>query len=231
MNDQDLELISQFIDAELSDAERRAFSERLLAEPELRRAFEETRAADARVREAFSGQGVDMVPPHVASLLAAPAGADKPSRLLSWPSGAIAASVVAATALLLNPAMQVAEGPADNGFQTVLETAASRSSGWESLADGAQMRPLLSFRSQAGQWCREYLLSEAASVQRGVACRSEGQWQVQVVVSDSAPGAASDYRPAGAADTDVIASYVSKHAEGVALSLKEEAGAISGGWQ
>lgn len=234
ISDRDLEALSQFIDGELPESEAKALRQRLLAEPGLRAYFESMEAANNRVRAAFSGAELEAVPDHIAAALAAPGAASAAGgNRFSWHHGAVAASVLAAAVLLVSP--QWGADPLDEAtLASVLDSAPSRASGWEALPGGDAVRPLLSFRSVEGAYCREYLLRSGDSAQRGVACRdgqSAGGWTVQVTVAQSLPGGVSDYRPANSYDVDAIADYVAEHAAGDVLSLEEEAAAMSRGWQ
>ena len=102
--------------------------------------------------------------------------------------------------------------------------------GWEAIADGRQVRPVLSFKDQDGNWCREFLVSQGEDSSRGVACRQQGAWNTQVLATADIPGEASDFRPAGAGDADAVADYMTEHAAGIALSANEEAELIENDW-
>lgn len=232
MSDRDLELLSQFIDGELADSEASALRERLLAEPSLRAHYEQMKSVNRRVGDAFASAEYEAVPEHVAAALAAGgAGTVVHTSPVSWYHGAVAASVLAAAVLLVSP--QWGDDSAhETTFASVLETAPSRAQGWETLADGGDVRPLLSFRSIEGAYCREYLLRSGDTAERGVACRDQANsWSVQVSVVESLPGDVSDYRPASSHDVDVIARYVDLQADGDVLSLADEAAVMERNWQ
>jgi len=230
MTEKDLELLSQFIDGELADSDASALRARLLAEPPLRGQYEHMKAVNTRVSEAFSGAEFEAVPDHVAASLAADGTAVRQSPF-SWYQGAVAASVLAAAVLLVSPQWGGDAGH-EASFASVLDTAPSRAQGWEVLADGAELRPLLSFRSVEGTYCREYLLRSGDTAERGVACRDQAAaWSVQVSVVEALPGDVADYRPASSHDVDAIAKYVDAQAEGDVLSLADEAAAMERNWQ
>lgn len=234
ISDQDLETLSRFIDGELPEVEATALRQRLLAETGLRAYYDSMKAADNRVRTAFSGAELEAVPGHVAAALA---GADTAPAArgarFAWHHGAVAASVLAAAVLLVSP--QWGGDPVgDATLASALDSAPSTASGWEALSGGDAVRPLLSFRTTEGVYCREYLLRSGDSARRGVACRdgqSPGGWTVQLSVAQALPGETSDYRPANSHDADAIADYVAEHAAGDVLSLEQEAAAMARGWQ
>lgn len=230
MKDQDFELLSQYLDGELDIFTSRKLQQRITEEPELRATLKQLQAQNADVQAAFTG--TDQAPAHVSSLLkpssnvvALPPRSPRPA----W-QYAVAASLVAAAGLLLTPDWQ--QTPAgDAMLATVLEQAPSMSSGWESLEDGRQVRPVLSFKGGDGQWCREYLVSTSEQASRGVACRDNTGWNTVVIAATQIPGSANDFRPAGSADAEVIANYISENADGIALSASEEAEKIAGHWK
>lgn len=237
MNEQDYELLSQYLDGELAAGESRDLRRRLIAEPQLRATLERMRMVDDRVRAAFDVPGADAVPARVAARLGG-AGSGTQARFRPGWGLAIAASLMAAAGLLLAPEWRQATDGHPNGRPSadqllagVLERTPSRGEGWDVLADGRQVRPVLSFSGADGQWCREYLLADGRASYRGVACRFDGHWRTEVLAGAGAAESPDSYRPAGAADSDEVASYISAHAAGIPLSLEQEAEVIARRWQ
>ncbi len=235
MNEQDYQLISRYVDGELDDVSVQRLEQRLAAEPGLRDTLDQFRALDSKLRHTF--RDTDTVPERVQAMVR-PAAESAESvvvpftRRQSRPTWhyAVAASLVAAAGLLLTPQWQDSN-PGAPTLASVLETTPSTASDWASLADGRQIRPVLSFRSVDGEWCREYLVAMENSGERGVACRHDGQWQVRVTATAQIPGGASEFRPAGAGDADVIADFLAEQADDIALSAAEEHAVIAKGWQ
>ena len=241
MTEQDYELLSQYLDGELAAPVAQELRKRLIAEPQLRASLERLKAVDNSVKDAFAVPGADAVPARIVKMVAnakTRTGGLPVPRRAGW-GLAVAASLVAATGLLLTPDWrhQTPEHPAGSAtgdalLASVLEHSASRAEGWDALADGRQVRPLLSFQDTEGGWCREYLLSDEGSTWHGVACRSAAlQWATEVLSIGALAGSANEYRPAGTADSDEIASFINTHSADIALSLKEEADLIASKWQ
>lgn len=236
MTEQDDQLLSRFIDGELDREETRALRERLLADRALRAELERMRAVDDGVKAAFDFPGAERVPAAVAARVRGKGAASRP--LHRW-GMAIAASLVAAAGLLLAPQWREAtERPdgrpaSDALLAQVLETRASRGEGWDTLQDGRRIRPVLSFSSNDGNWCREYLLLQQRDSFRGVACRGiDGQWRTEVLAAIEWSGSGDDYRPASASGSaGEVASYIDTHAAGIPLSLQQEAELIAREWQ
>ena len=240
MNDSDMDMLSRYIDGELSVDERESFEKRLIAEPALRAAFEQAQKLDAKLKTTFHARGTDSVPPRIAAMLGATSGnvVAFPSRPRKRVQFAIAASVAAVCGVLITQNMQnSAPGlpellQEDLLLSQALESTPSMATGWETLADGRQLRPVLTFPSTAGSWCREYLLSTADNDWRGVACRdAEGAWITEALGSESFLNPGDAYRPAGAGDSDQIATFIGENAADIALSRGQEADVIANNWQ
>jgi hypothetical protein len=234
MSERDDQLLSRFIDGELDREESRALRERLISDPELRARLDRMRAVNARVKAAFDVPGAERVPPAIEALVRGNPAGDRKRH--SW-AMAMAASLVAAAGLLLvtqwQEQTQQPDGvpAADARLARVLENAASRAEGWEALQDGRRIRPVLSFANLDGEWCREFLLAQDRESFRGVACRHQGEWRTEILAAAEVPATGGDYRPAGAAESTAVASYVYTHAAGIPLSLEQEAELIARQWR
>lgn len=242
MTDQDWEILSAYLDSELLPAERAACERRIAEDAALAANLEAMRALQAQLRGTLRAAAARQpLPERVSALLEnAPVRIQtQPHRLHRFTMNnargfAVAASLAAAAALLLVPQWQ-AEQHGDSGavLSAALEQLPSRADGWETLADGSRLRPVLSFPNHEGTWCREYLLANEAQTIRGVACRDDGHWgtRVAAVQTSLQNGAADAYRPASAADSDPVATFVESNASGDAASAKREAGLITRSWQ
>ena len=227
MKDQDYELLSQYIDGELEAGQAQVLRQRLLAEPGLRATYDRMRGVDNRLRDAFAGPATQQVPERISNLLNR-GDSDTHQRRAAW-GAAIAASVLATAGLLLNPDWRDAQ-QGDSALAAILEVTPSGGSDWKILADGRQVRPVLSFAHTDGSWCREYLLFDDGATYRGVACRTGGDWVTGILDTQPIPGNKSQYRPAGADDADEVAAYIAEHGAGIPLSRTEEAELIEAGW-
>jgi len=239
---QDWELLSAYLDGELPQAAREACEQRLAQEPTLAANLQAMQALQQQLHDTLHAANTARpLPEPVQSLLdTTPVTINsEPHRLHRFTHGgargfAVAASLVAAAALLLVPQWQ--QEPQSNSaalLSAALEKVPSSADGWEILPDGSRLRPVLSFPSQDGSWCREYLLHNPEKTVRGVACRNDGQWETRVATTQTimhdAEGDA--YRPASAADSDPIATFVETNASGDAAGAKREAGLIARSWQ
>ncbi|MBT4521020.1 MAG: hypothetical protein HOC23_13545 [Halieaceae bacterium] len=240
MTHQDYQLLSQYIDGELSASAAHELRKRLIAEPELRATLESLEQTNDRVACAFATPEANAVPAHVTAMLES---AETTTTTLSnrqrahWAFG-LAASLAVASGLLIYPeGRQDTAGYANIGsyndaqLSHVLEQTPSGSEDWETLADGRQVRPVLSFAIRDGVWCREYLVSGKDDNWRGVACRNGGHWTTEVIEQEQLTGSSSEYRTAGATDSATIASFIDNNASDIALGSEEEAAMIAKAWQ
>lgn len=230
MKEPDTELLSRYLDGELPADEAQALRRRLLADPELRAQYDRLRQLDQAVKQAFAQPGIDAVPAHVTRMVA-----NAPVRRAvgrHW-GLAVAASLVAAAGLLLSNGWQpsLQQFAEDAQLAGLLEATPSRAADWDLLPDGREVRPVLSFRSNSGAWCREFLLADGGASSRGVACREGGVWHTVVLSPEPLSRSSDEYRPAGAAQADDVAAYINDNAADIPLSPQQEAELISRRWQ
>ena len=225
-------LLSMYMGNEL-DAERTiALVTRLRKEPALRLRLTAMEANDAALKNLFTNQ--TSVPEHLAPMV----GADNvymiPS-VGSWTRRlgiALVAGFAAVAALMgsLNQTDVFNPMTMDPQLAAALEHSPSRASGWEHLDNGRDFRSVLTFPAADGRWCREFLLAQDESHWRGVACRDNGKWESQVVGSEVFLEQETQYRPAGAGDSEQVARFIDETAADVALGPQQEAALISSGW-
>jgi hypothetical protein len=226
-------LLSMYIDGEL-DAERTiALAGRLKVEPSLRARLSAMENNDRLIKKIFNGQSNEHEQ-ELAALVRAEnvVTLKRGARWREWTTGAIAASVIAAAALSL-----IIQQPSEFNPMTMdvrlaqaLEHSPSRASGWEVLDEDRDFRSVLTFPAADGRWCREFLLAHDESHWRGVACRDKGTWVNQVVGSEVFLEQETQYRPAGAGDTEKVARFIDDTAADVALGPQQEAALIASGW-
>lgn len=137
-------------------------------------------------------------------------------------SPALAAVLVALAAWLVVP-------PSSQGglFETNLGNTLERTpSGGDTAL--AMLRPVLSFRSKDGAWCRQYEVRYATKqVSHGLACRTNvGNWQL---VMSTSPGPIG-FTPAGADPRKMIDDRATSMMSGAPLSETEEGARINNAW-
>lgn len=253
LSDQDIELLSQYLDGELAPALSRALEVRLHNEVALQAGLLRMQELNQRLRDALAER--DSIPLAVESLLqettvqdgiesetfpgatvlafpgraTAPAVAARPVWMYAMAAsfvGAIALSLV--TNLGQSPQNRL---PGNDGLVTAALDKMPSGDGWAELSDGREIQPVLSFPHEDGRWCREYLLRGGESDWRAVACRDQDSWVTQAAGLESYLDPADAYRPAGASDSAPVASFISQHAGDIALGRDDESALIDRNWQ
>ncbi|MEH6569709.1 MAG: hypothetical protein V7709_11565 [Halioglobus sp.] len=238
MSTSDHEILSQYLDGELGASQVQQLERRLGQEPGLRSQLERLQSVNASLVSAFDIPGADTVPASVTRMVTDSGNSNViafPQRHKAGLGFAVAASLLAASGLLFFDQSQPGV-PAGTSIDTLLvqelENTPSRGDGWNLLADGRKMRPVLSFQRVDNTWCREYMLETQGQQWHGVACRSETQWTTAVLSPAEGLGSsAAEFRPASAGDTDQVQDFVDSQALDIALSLKREAQLIKDGWK
>lgn len=238
MTDQDYELLSQYLDQELPPAVARQLEQRLAAEPQLQAGLARLTTLQGQLQGAYSGIAAQPVPQQIVAMLQ-PAPVRIVSlphrRVMNWGFALAASLVVAVSATLVTRWDQHSPLPGaagvDDMLSLALENAPSRGDGWEVLADGRNVRPVLSFQSNTGTWCREYHVTGSDGSWHGVACRDDSGWATTVLAATPMADSSAEYRPAGAADSAEIADFIDRHAAGIPLDARQEAEIIARAWQ
>lgn len=235
-SDKDNELLSRYLDGELDSGQSLELKRRLLAEPALRANLDRMQRVTTRVQNAFSQAGVDNVSQDTRQLLEQTRVSGPQRRpFLSY---AVAATIAVAAGVVMVPKWGAesslnpqATRTMDTLLSQTLESTPSLSDGWAQLDDGRAVRPILSFQTHSGTWCREFLVQHDSNAERGVACRSDEQWSIEVLAATEVPGSANDYRPAGSGEQESVSQYIDEQAAGIALDKEEEARLIAKRWQ
>lgn len=178
----------------------------------------------ARVRELAAGRAAAeliRLPPPERHRSAAP-----PWRL------SIAAAV--ALAVGLGTGLYLAEGPmpspglaiaavADPALRAALADVPA--GGRTTLADGSEVAPIASFRTEDGRFCREFTFGRAgAPVVVAVACHVAQEWSVGFAMTGGVPDS-TGYAPASSLET--LDAFIAAIGAGPPLSPEEEATALA----
>jgi hypothetical protein len=99
-------------------------------------------------------------------------------------------------------------------------------------ADDAALRALLTFRAKDGRFCREFEILAGTRGSTGVACRAQGKWHAEVVMSAAAaPPSDNYYTPAGDSDEPAVSDVVDRLIRGDPLGAQDEARVLASGWE
>jgi hypothetical protein len=240
MIEQDHQLLSRYIDGELSLIERRAVEKRLDSEPALQAQLDKLEQVQALLGNAFPVAPQDKRLDEIASLLETPQSTVVPfpgQREKQAPRRqrqfAMAASLAAAIGVVALQGVQT--GVQGLSVAQFLESTPSSGDNWTTLEDGNEARALLSFQNNEGGWCREYISrgvgNSAGNSLHAVACRENQEWIVKVASETGLLGNSELYQPASAADTDTVAHFIDREARDIPLDATTEQRLIESDWQ
>ena len=236
LTEQDYILLSSYLDRELPLQARQQVEQRLAVEPALAEGLASLQALQSNLQDGYRCLDDAPLPERVVAML-------QPSparivqlphrRVVGWGFAMAASLVVAVSATLVTQwGEPVQPGNIDATLAFTLENSPSTATGWETLSDGRNVRPVLSFLSHSGNWCREYLVADAKGGWHGVACRQDSGWSTTVIAGTSLPaGSADEYRPAGAMDSTQVAGFIDANAADIPLDANQEARLIASKWQ
>ncbi|MCB2045456.1 MAG: hypothetical protein KDE61_05100 [Novosphingobium sp.] len=241
------ERIAAFLDGALDDAELIAFEAELERDPTLAAEVERMMENDTLLREAFAGpikDGVDDAlvarmglagkpQAEVVNLAEHRSGApvsanDNPPFWRRWqvPLGGAIAAALALTVILNN---QHGTGRGVT-FNTALD--ATLSGQVATLDGGRELKPLLTFQTSDGRFCREFSIGKGDAGGTGIACRSDANWRVEALDKGATELAAGTgiALASGADATGLDAAYVRLNADDP-MNAEREKALISNGWK
>lgn len=196
------ETLSAFLDNELTNAEMQAVRDQLAEDPVLADRLADLASVDAELQAHYSSIDDRPLPASVTRMLETePAGGSAPERenVVTFPwwrrlrghtGMAIAAAVIAGVALSQWLTLPSDSGPAWAEVVDILDTQPSGEV--YQVTHEATLTPRLTFRSQGGEWCRQFRLETEASATEQIACRSDaGTWE-RVARAEAGPSSAPD---------------------------------------
>jgi hypothetical protein len=229
------ELLSRFLDGDLTAGEQADLEEKLANDAGLRARLESFKHQDDLIKASFRARSTTVSPILVARLQKD----DKQPAPSHWQGRTagigLAASVVLAITVGLF-GLQAGPG-SENGFEMdsslaqALSQTPSRAEGWDALDDDRNFRAVLTFPAASGNWCREFMVARSEDHWRGVACRHDGSWVTQVMAREVFLEESDGYRTASAADVDQVSRFIDAEATDVALSAGQEAAVIDANWR
>jgi anti-sigma factor RsiW len=151
-------------------------------------------------------------------------------RVPGWSLAAAPALAAAAAFAVAAAILPGGRGGADGLPSADVGAALERTASGKDVAL-ASVRPMLSFNSKDGRWCRQFEVRSAGNrTSHGLACRGRhGEWQL--IAATPPTGTGAGYMPAGADRRKMIDDLVTSMIVGEPLSVEGEAAAIGKGWQ
>lgn len=113
----------------------------------------------------------------------------------------------------------IAKGKLENALTTQLASANSNE----------QIQIGISFRNRSGEYCRSFAIHEAHGL-AGLACRSQDNWQVQML-TESSSGNSGDFRQAGSNMPTSVLTLIEQQISGEPLDASAELAVRQSGWK
>lgn len=246
----DDELLSAYLDGELPRAEAEELARRLAREPALSERLEELRTMNAAAAAGFRAFDERPMPKRVLELL----GEDEaegnnvvPLRRTHGPGRFIQLPVALAASIALVVGLWLGGLPGDGGVPagaayasriaegSALHAAFDRAASGEMIDLGGDRRaaPQLTFLSEGGAWCRQVRITGGPAPADTLACRRNGEWQVELVTfgpSLQAPGEGPYGQAAAGGAPAMRAALEDLMGREPPLGPEEEADVIDRGW-
>lgn len=228
----DAELISRYIDGEMSAEERASFEGRLACETHLAKFMAQFEGNDHALVDWMNADAQSTIPESVYAALNQPEAPaqDQTGNVVQFrrrwaPMGLAAGLAIAALATL-----NIGTPSPETALAAALDTVSARAEGWDEMADGREVQVALTFPASNGQWCREFQVRGDSEAWHGVACREDGSWITQVRVNGVDIESGSHYRPASGETVNAVSRFIDNNARDIALGAEEELRLIESGW-
>lgn len=91
-------------------------------------------------------------------------------------------------------------------------------------------KPVLTFATSDGSYCREFIISTMSSATRNVACRSDKSWDV-LMTSRTRPISESEYQTVSAETDQAIDSLIDNIIDGIPLEKHAEKSLLDTSWK
>lgn len=230
------ELLSGFLDNELSESEMDAVRDQIALDPALADRLAELASVDAELQRHYGAIDDQPMPEAVIRLLEQPLSAARPDnvvafhwwrRLRDHSGKAIAAAVIAGFAMnqwLNSPAVDEPHWPA---VAKVLE---HEPSGDAYVLDSTgTLTPQLTFQNREGDWCRQFRVDLADNVSEQIACRDNaGTWELLARVEVQAASEPGTFQTASGGH--VLDEALDQMMSGSPLAPEQEQGLLEQRW-
>ncbi len=233
MSSEDIEILSTYMDGELSSVDAEIVEQRLKHDANFRKLLQMLRKQDLYLRASINS--IDKVPlkPELERLLGSSnfGSSDKVVSMFKYRLkrlSALGISISAAALLLVAAYVGFNNYPAqspENIVQTPIQLDSALSilvSGRSISVNGETYSENLAFERQDGVLCKHYTRTQGETVNEGVAC-FEGKVWLNPIAELSLPAkpAKEMYTPAGNTESS-ISQYIENQIQGTALSAEEE---------
>ena len=238
------EMLSAFLDAQLTDAEMDTVRQHLLVDEQLAERLADLAMVDSLVQQHYAQIDQRPMPEAILQLLddaetTPPAEATNNAKVIPFPLWRRAqqqlqrhAAAVACIALFAGYGASQLSGPAQPvlaGLSTdVVQLLDSAASGQRYPLADQQLTPRLSFINQQGDFCRQYSRQSQTELSENIACRRNGQWRQQASVNIELPGTVNDGQYQTASGGSILDNILDNMMAGAPLNAAAEQAYLNG---
>lgn len=236
------EQLSAFLDSELPEHEMELVRQQISEDENLSNRLAELAMVDAQVASHYAHIDERPMPEAIAKLLTDDQDATNTSAsVIAFPvrkrihnflqqHAAMAASVALligfGTAQLL-PGNNINTANNWNAVAQVLDNQISGTT--QTLSDGSQVKPRLSFINQEGNLCRQFQTHQGNAQSENIACRVDNRWQLSMSVYSHKTSQEGEYKTASGGS--VVDRALDEMISGEVFDAEAEAEAIKNQWQ
>ncbi|PKM17179.1 MAG: hypothetical protein CVV11_20660 [Gammaproteobacteria bacterium HGW-Gammaproteobacteria-15] len=231
------EMLSAFLDAQLSPAEMDAVRQQLLDDEQLTERLADLAMVDSLVQQHYTQIDERPMPEAILQLLHqdVPKLAETPgnAKVIPFPLWRRAqqqlqrhAAAVACIALFAGYGASQLSGPAQPALagltKDVVQLLDSAASGQGYQLAQQQLTPRLSFINQQGDFCRQYSLQSQAELSENIACRRNGRWRQHASVNLELSGVVNEGQYQTASGGSIVDNILDNMMAGPALTATAE---------
>ncbi len=217
----DFELISAYIDNQLSKEQTTEVEARLQSDAEFAALLADFQQADLKYMQSLDIGLQGEVPESILQKLNAPK--KKPLAL----HYGLAASLLAVALLFTTTFSFQSEDATKHWVHQALDSQPSNQ--WIQFEEGTGLWIALSFQHQDGRLCRDYIFQQGDNAQRLIACKGQ-QWGIEIQTETSPLSTTQGYRPANGEEQPEVEIFLDKHIQGAPFDAVQEQKAILQGW-
>lgn len=252
------EHLSEYLDGQLAESESKALEAELEMNLKLAERLASLTEANEAVKMAYNGEIDVPIPEHILAMLEPQSGAAMndngagnvvplaPHRIkfnLSKWAAPLAASFAMMIGLTVGRGMTIASVDQDtlyaqmtgviaidNPLYEVLETSPSATNVMIGKENNLEIKPILTFTSRDGNYCREFKTQTPKSAARGVACREGAVWNV-LMLNQTERSYENGFRTASGSSDNAIDQFIDDLLVGAPLNTVDEKKTINNQWQ
>ncbi|WP_215398870.1 anti-sigma factor family protein [Rheinheimera oceanensis] len=232
------EMLSAFLDAQLSAAEMDTVRQQLLDDEQLTERLADLAMVDGLIQQHYAQIDQRPMPEAILKLLGYTnelnqAETPRSAAVIPFPLWRRAqqqlqrhAAAVACIALFAGYGASQLNGPAQPALaglsKDVVQLLNSATSGQDYQLAKQQLTPRLSFINQQGDFCRQYSLQSLAELSENIACRRNGQWRQSASVILALSGVVNEGQYQTASGGSMLDNILDNMMAGPALTATAE---------